>query len=201
MTRRKTSWVLIILLLVAVSWGVYEIRYYSGLWWDYRTRPWAYSSDDNAKLLVGKWQGAFSDPDKVSKRLHLEIFEPTTEAERRKSAGKRNRRGGGIRHRDKTGFDGIATIESRLGKEEYEVYGSVNRDDYHQLKLNFRPADEQKRILPNFTASQGLDGSWQGDELRISLTFSYQRADGSSFSSSADPRYSKIAKVTLARMR
>ena len=197
--RKKYSWLLVLLLLVAASWGVYEIRYYFGKWWDYRVRPWAYSSDANAKLLVGKWQGKFIDPDRVSKQLAIQIFEPTSDEERRKAASKRNRRGGGLRHRNKTGFDGIARVQSRLGTEEYEIYGSVGKDDFHQVKFNFRPVDESKRVLPNFTLSQGMEGTWRDDQLKVTLTFSYQRKDGSSFSSTADARYSKTVITTLNR--
>lgn len=196
---RKFSGLLILVLLIAVSWGVFEARYYLSRWSDYRSRPWAYSSDPAAKLLIGKWQGIFTDPDQVTKNISLQIFEPTTDDERKAQAGKRYRRGGGIRHRDKTSFEGIATVRSKLGVESYEVYGSVGKGNFHDVRCSFRSADERKRVLPNFTLLQGSEGNWQDDQFALTLAFSYQRKDGSAFYSSADPRYERKAKLSLQR--
>nr|WP_295931718.1 hypothetical protein [uncultured Dyadobacter sp.] len=196
---RKYTGLLILVLLVAVSWGVFEARYYLSRWDDYRNRPWAYSSDPAAKLLIGEWQGTFTDPARVTKSISVQIFEPTTDAERKAQASKRNRRGGGIRHRDKRSFEGIATVRSKLGTESYEVYGSVGKDNFRHVKCSFRPTDERKRVLPNFTLLQGSDGNWQDDQFALTLAFSYQRKDGSSFYSSADPLYEKKAKLSLQR--
>jgi hypothetical protein len=186
--------------LVALSWGVYECQYYYSYYADLKDRPWAYSEDKNTKLLVGKWQGAFKDPDGVQKTLALQIFEPVTEEERKEKASRhlRNRRGLGSRE-NKRAFEGVAVVTSRLGKEDYEIYGSVKKEDFHQLQFNFRPQDERKRVLPNFTLAEAKNSNWQNDELRLSLAFSYHKADGSSFWSSADSRFEKEAKITLSR--
>lgn len=195
----RFSWVWILLLLAGFSWGVYECKYYYSKWSDYRDRPWAYSRDEHAKLLVGHWEGSFRDPDNIAKTIKLEIFEPVTEEERKAKASKRSRRRGGIRHKDKRGFDGIATVTSKLGVEEYEIYGAVEKDDDHQLHFSFRVEDEKKRVLPNFTLLEAQKGKWLEDNLTLTLTFGYNKADGSSFSSSADPRHSKAVAVTLGR--
>jgi len=192
---------LFILALAFISWGVYKCKYYYSKWSDYGDRPWAYSREENAKLLVGHWEGSFNDPDTISKTIKLEIFEPVTDEERQAKASRKSRRRGGIRSKDKTGFDGAATVTSRLGTEEYEIYGSVEMEDYHKLKFHFRPVDEEKRILPNFTMFEGRTGKWQDDQLNITFAFSYQKADGASFYSSADPRHEKTATVTLLRSR
>ena len=100
---------------------------------------------------------------------------------------------------DKRGFDGFATVNSQLGKEEYEIYGAVEKEDFHQLHFNCRPKDEKKRVLPNFTLGEAKNGVWQNNELKLTLNFSYHKADGASFWSSADPRFDKKVTVTLMR--
>lgn len=201
MTKSK-SILLSILLLVVLSWGMYKCKYYYSYYSDLKDRPWAYSEDKNAKLLVGQWQGSFKDPDGVQKSLQLEVFEPVTDEERQEKASRlsRKRRGLGSRE-NKRAFDGVAVVVSRLGKEEYEIYGSVKKEDFHQLRFNFRPQDEKKRVLPNFTVAEAKEGNWQNDELHLTLTFSYHKADGSSFWNSADPRYEKRVTVKFVRIQ
>jgi hypothetical protein len=200
--RSKKTLLLYLVGLIALSWGMYKCKYYYSYYSDLKDRPWAYSEDKNAKLLVGQWQGSFKDPDGVQKSLKLEVFEPVTDEERQEKASRlsRKRRGGGSRE-NKRAFDGVAVVVSRLGKEEYEIYGSVKKEDFHQLRFNFRPQDEKKRILPNFTVAEAKEGNWQNDELHLTLTFSYHKADGSSFWNSADPRYDKTVKTTLIRQK
>ncbi|WP_421798451.1 hypothetical protein [Haliscomenobacter sp.] len=188
--------------MVLLSWGVYECQYQYSYWRDYQTRPWAYSKDKNAKLLVGEWQGTFTDPDGISKSIKLEIFEPLSDQERRKKAGRayrRRTRGGLGSRKDTRLFDGIATVSSRLGQEDYVLHGSVGEDDFHQLKLQFGSADEAKRLQPNFALNLSESGQWAEDELTLKMGFAYFKADGSSFSDSADPRYDHIATLALKR--
>lgn len=196
--QKGTKILLFVAALVLLSWGVYECKYYGSYWLDTYQRPWAYSSDPSTKLLVGTWQGAFKDPDGVEKKLTLEIVEPISQEERAQKAGRLSRR---RRTREnKQGFDGKALAVSRLGAERYEVYGAVNKDDYHQLHFNFRPEDEKKRVLPNFTLLEAQKGSWQDDALTLTLTFAYHRADGSSHWSSADPRHSQKVSISMTRV-
>ena len=188
--------------LAALSWAVYECKYYYSYYADLKDRPWAYRRDENPKLLVGKWKGAFQDPDGVQKTIELEILEPTTDEERKKNAGRRSRRRSGLGNQsNKQGFDGFATVTGKLGKEEYEIYGAVEKKDFHHLHFNFRPRDEKKRVLPNFTLSEAKNGVWQTNELQLTLSFSYHKADGSSFWNSADPRFDKKAAVILTRQK
>lgn len=193
---------LVLLVLVLISWGMYECNYRYSLWRDYQTRPWAYSKDKDAKLLVGQWQGQFKDPDGIVKNISLEVFEPLSEAERRKKAGQRHRRrtrGGLGSRKDKRLFDGVATVTSRLGQEDYELYGSVGKEDFHQLKMQFGAEDEATRLQPNFAINLAESGQWTGDEMTLKLSFAYFKADGSSFSNSADARYAYVATVVLRR--
>lgn len=193
---------LFFLVLALLSWGMYECNYRYSLWRDYQTRPWAYSKDKEAKLLVGKWQGQYKDPDGVVKAISLEIFEPLSDAERRKKAGRSHRRrtrGGLGARKDKRLFEGIATVTSRLGQEDYQLYGSVGEEDYHQLKMQFGAKDEATRLQPNFALNLTESGHWNGDEMTLQVRFVYFKADGSSFSDSADARYDYVATVVLRR--
>ncbi|MFN8358019.1 MAG: hypothetical protein U0Y10_26390 [Spirosomataceae bacterium] len=182
---KGTKLLLFVVGLVLLSWGVYECKYYGSYWLDTYQRPWAYSTDPNTKLLVGEWQGIFKDPNGIQKKLILQIVEPLSEAEREQKASRRVRKRKGLgAHEDKRAFDGFAHVTSKLGTEDYEIYGSVEQDDYHHFHFNFRPADEAKRILPNFTLLEAQAGSWQDDQLTIRLSFSHHQADGSSSYSS-----------------
>jgi hypothetical protein len=169
-------------ILALLSWGVYECKYYYSYYSDLKDRPWAYSEDKSTPLLVGQWQGTFKDPLGVEKSIAVEIFEPVSQEERERNASRRSRRKRS--RQDKRSFDGKAVISSGLGAESYEIYGSVNEEDFHRLRFNFRPEDESKRVLPNFTLAEAKEGTWQNDELKLNLRFVYLNADGSSTSSS-----------------
>jgi hypothetical protein len=96
--RSKKTLLLYLVGLIALSWGMYKCKYYYSYYSDLKDRPWAYSEDKNAKLLVGQWQGSFKDPDGVQKSLKLEVFEPVTDEERQEKASRlsRKRRGRGL---------------------------------------------------------------------------------------------------------
>ena len=64
------------------------------------------------------------------------------------------------------------------------------------MHFSFEPKDEKKRVLPNFSLLQGNNGKWQNDKLSVTLNISYNQADGSSYSSIADPRHSKTITVS-----
>jgi hypothetical protein len=195
---KKRSLLFLLLIGILISWGVYECKHYYSKWSDYRNSPWAYSQHENTKLLVGKWQGVYKDPDQVQKTITLEIFVPRTDEERRSKASKRWKRSS-YSSRYKNSFDGRATVNSRLGREEYEIYGAVEKDDFHKLHFNFRTADGKKPVLPNFGLLFAKNGSWADDTLTISFRFAYYKTDGSSYSSSADPRFEKVVTTTLKR--
>jgi hypothetical protein len=204
---KKGGFVLLLIGLAAL-WGIYEGKYYFSYFSDLQDRPWAYNQDEKAPLLIGKWAGNLKDPNGIVKSLKIEIFEPTTDAERQKNATRRKGRGS---NRNKQAFDGTATVTSALGQEEYEIYGAVKKSDYHQLEFNFRPLDEAKRILPNFTLFAASNGLWQKNDLNLTLSFVYHNADGSSTSTSEgvvkngkiewlDSMEDKKATVTLQRI-
>lgn len=175
--------IFLLLLILAALFGIYQLRYFLGYASDLRTRAWAYSRDEDAKLLVGKWRGSFTDPAGIEKTLAIEIDLPVSEAEREKRASKRSR-GTRVRSQDKRFFDGRAVVNSRLGEERYELYGSVGKEDMHLLKMHFRSEDEAKRILPNQALFEAPSGRWEGDRLEIALFFTPLDARGFSSSSS-----------------
>lgn len=200
--KNRGRYLLFFLGMVLLSWGVYECEYRYSYWLDYQTRPWAYSKDKNAKLLVGEWQGSYTDPDGISKSISLEIFEPLSDKDRRNlAAGHKNKRTRGAlgSREDRRLFEGVATVTSKLGQEDYVLHGSVSKNDFHQLKLQFGAADETKRLQPNFALNLSESGQWQGDELTLRMGFAYFRADGASFWDSADPRHDHISTLALKR--
>lgn len=184
--------------LTVLSMGLFFIKYYGSYYWDLYQRPWAYSSDKNTPLLVGKWQGNFKDPDNVAKQISLTIFEPTTDEERWEKAGRRsrNRQGKNLR-----AFDGVATVISKIGKEEYEIWGSVMKEDYHQLhEIHFRVLDEKQQLTKNFNVQSAMTGGqWSENNLILTLGFTFTTATGSGYWSSADPRFDKKVRLTLIR--
>ncbi|WP_421825388.1 hypothetical protein [Larkinella sp.] len=203
MTKGKTI-LLMIIGLAGISWGVYECNYYVSYRNDLSQRPWAYSEDKKADLLVGTWQGNFLDPDGVRKTIRLEILVPMTEDERAKKASHRTRHRKGLGSRsDKKRFDGFATVTSQRGIEEYEFYGAVSDKTGSRLNtIHFRALDEKQQLRKNFNVLSAVDGGqWQGDQLILTLAFTYNTATGSGYSSSADPRFDKKVTVHFSRVQ
>ncbi len=197
---KKTQGCLVLVVgLILVGVLFTTIKYYGSYFWDLYQRPWAYSRDANAPLLVGKWQGRFIDPDGVAKKLALEIFVPTTDEERWEKAGRKSRRRRGSSAR--RNFEGVAWVESKLGNESYELWGGVNKDDYHLFTLDFI-TDETKMVpINNFYINDSNPNNWRDDSMTLTLSFSYRRPDKSSFWSSSDPRFDKKVTVTLIRQK
>jgi hypothetical protein len=199
----KTTRILLILaVLVGLSWGVYECRYYLSYWNDLRQRPWAFSRDTTAPLLVGTWQGQFRDPDGIQKTITLTIHSPLTDDERAEKASRRVRRRSGLGSRgSRHYFDGEATVSSSKGTEHYDLHGNVATDDGHLLQtVHFGTPDGTPQLRRNFGLQSARDGGqWQADRLMLTLAFSYTTATGSAYSDSADPRYSRTASVQLNR--
>lgn len=155
-------------------------------------RPWAYSPD--APLLVGRWQGACTDPDKVTHKVELEIFEPLSDEERKEKFNKRRRK---KRSRSSsTFFDGIAVVTVNGSRDTCELWGGLDKADGHQIHFQLRPLDDVHR--PGFNINL-LKGDWQQHTIDLSVDFAWFRPDGSSFSDSADPRYSTQGQLQLKR--
>jgi hypothetical protein len=186
----------VLLVLALLSAGIYYAKFYGGKYLDQYQRPWAYSTTE--PLLVGRWRGQFRDPDGIAKTLDLQIDLPETDDERWAKAARRSRRD----RSNKRAFDGTATVTSKLGREDYEIYGAVDRDNDHQFSLHFQTVDGKFPLGPNFyvNITEKKDNSWSGNQLKTTLRFAWHRRDGSSFSDSADPRYDRTANVVLTRV-
>ncbi|GAB4029577.1 hypothetical protein [Spirosoma gilvum] len=188
-----------LVMLILVLLGLGTLTFYGSKFFDRYQRPWAYSTSE--PLLVGHWKGQYVDPDNIPKTIELTILDPEPDEKRwSKALSFRGRR---KRHRrtssSRRSFDGQAIVMSRLGREQYEVTGSVGKDDYHQIRLTFDTETSRNFDKPTFYLLFGQDGRWHHDELTCRLDFSYRRKDGSSYSSSADPRFNKRTLLTLHR--
>ncbi|GAB3967920.1 hypothetical protein GCM10028806_11000 [Spirosoma terrae] len=187
--------ILLVIFLVTLAIGFGS--FYGRKFIDRYQRPWAYSTTE--PLLIGRWHGNFRDPDGIAKQLTIDLFEPESDDERWKRAfrsGKRRRRSSASQR----SFDGKATVIGPAGREEYEVWGHVDKEDYHRVELDLI-ADEKKMLTrPNFYVNDVTKGQWNANKMSCLLTFSYRRPDGSSFWNSADPRYSKKINLTLDRL-
>ena len=193
---RSKGCLLIVGAIVLASLAFTGIKFYGGKYLDRYQRPWAYSTTE--PLLVGRWRGEFRDPDGVAKTIEVQIDLPETDDERWTRAGRRSRR----KQTDKHSFDGSAIVKSKLGQEDYEIYGAVDRDNDYQFSLKFGTADGTFSITPNFyiNDTDKTQNRWQGNEMHLTLRFAYHRPGGSSYSSSADPRFDRVAPLTLTRI-
>lgn len=180
--RKSSNTTPYIIAVLVLFFSVYSLRKCLVEFSEIKSRPWAYSSDPATKLLIGTWQGEFKDHAGVEKKLTLEILVPLTKEELdRKMNRPHSRR---VRSSDKRSFDGVATIQSRLGQELYTVFGSVEKSDYHLFKLDFSPEDESRRVLPNDAARSFTEGKWDADTMQAQMSFTRLDADGVSRSTS-----------------
>lgn len=186
-------------LLAIIGYGLFGVAtFYVGKYMDYWERPWAYSRDEKAVLLIGKWEGSFKDPDGIDKEIKLEILVPETDSERWDKAFKKTK------HRfanTKRNFDGLVTVKSKLGVEYYELSGKANEDNNHAIYLNFHPNEIKKKILPNFLLSEGNDGKWEGDKLTFLANFTFHKADDTALYESGNPKHKMKVKVNLQRVQ
>lgn len=155
-------------------------------------RPWAHSSDKNAKLFVGTWEGVFIDPTGISKKIELTILKPSADNKGRRRFFREVFRNKGL-------FDGRATITSTLGVENYDIYGKLKKEDMHQF--NFEVREDKNLDIPNFYFQGATNGNWIDDDLHFTTGFNYRRADGSSFWSSSEPIYDYKTTVSLKRKK
>lgn len=182
--RGRLSVVTTLIALVVFLYGVHLLRSCGVYHTEVTSRPWAYSSDPEAKLLVGRWQGTFTDPVGVKKSLKLEIFVPLTTEELERKATRRSRNTRVTSSSDKRTFDGTATVTSHLGEEIYDVQGTVESPHSRKFTLVFASANDGQRPLPNQAARSVTAGEWNGDEMTIALTFIPLDANGGSSSTS-----------------
>jgi hypothetical protein len=193
---------LFVVVLIALSWAVYECKYYYSYHTDLKERPWASSRTENACLLVYTWQGEFGAPDNVAKKTRLTIEPLVSDEERSSKAARRTRKRSSFSRTDQKWFGGADTITSFLGKDAYSLSGRVRTEDGHQLGLvRFSTQDGIDPIRSNFSLHSASDGgTWQGDELTLAIGFNYITKTGASHWNSADPRYDKKVTVHLSHI-
>jgi hypothetical protein len=185
---------LIIGLVASVVLGKIGCYYFDKKYDTYR-RPWAYTSDPTKPLLVGKWQGACTDPDKVVHRVQMEIFEPLSDEERWKlNSRKRKKRNRSSR----TFFDGTAVLTTNGKRDTCELWGGLDKADGNYIHFQFSPVNGVHP--PGFNLNL-LEGKWQENTIDLSVDFAWFRPDGSSFYSSEDPRHDMKGKLLLTRAK
>ncbi|MFN4255064.1 MAG: hypothetical protein ACK4Q5_08685 [Saprospiraceae bacterium] len=161
--------------------------------YDTLRRPWAYSDDPTQPLLVGRWQGSVTAPDNIVHKVDMEIFEPTSDAERWKRLSQRRIK----RDRSsRTFFDGVAVLETNGRRDTCELWGGLDAPDGHAIHFQLRPLHDVRP--PGFNLNL-LEGEWQGHTLELAATFAFFRPDGSSYSDSADPRYEQKGRLPMNR--
>ncbi|MBL7817822.1 MAG: hypothetical protein JNL70_22630 [Saprospiraceae bacterium] len=195
--KQKGSCLFYIIGFLLVIVGLGYCKYCGSYGMDLLQRPWAYSTDKNAKLFVGKWEGSFKDPDSVSKKIEVEIFLPTTDDERWNKAFRKTRRRSVGTHESKRSFDGRATVTSPLGTENYEIWGSFENTDFRQF--SFQVVTEKNLPVANFYIQGAKPGVWEGDKINMTTAFNYRKADGTGFYQSSDPRFEQKASFTVKR--
>lgn len=169
--------------------------FYAKKYYDTYRRPWAYARHAGQPLLVGRWQGSCIDPDQVTHRIDLEIYHPTTDEQRwRRLSGRRIKRD----RSSPTFFDGAAILSTGSRRDSCELWGGLDKADGHEVHFQLRPVHDKHP--PGFHPNL-LKGTWQGDEIDLTVEFAWFREDGSSFSDSADPRYSTPGKLLLQRVK
>ncbi len=189
-TKLKVFIIGLIALVILSRYGcyVFDKKY------DTYRRPWAYSSDPDKPLLVGKWQGSVTDPDQLVHKVEMEIYVPMTDGERKgRLFQKRIKRDRSSR----TFFDGMAVLEVNGQRDSSELWGGLDKSDGHQIHFQFRPVNDVHP--PGFNLNL-VEGNWQENTLDLTVDFAFFRADGSSYSDSADPRHDKKGKLIMSRM-
>ncbi|MBL7825452.1 MAG: hypothetical protein JNJ57_02400 [Saprospiraceae bacterium] len=193
MTYRNKLLFLIIGLAGVVLLGRYAC-YFVDKKYDTIRRPWAYSSDPSKPLLVGKWQGSVLDPDNNAHEVFLEIEEPLSDEKRKnrffQKRIKRNRS-------SRTFFDGMAILASRGRRDTCEIWGGLDQPDGNQIHFQFRPLHDVHPPGFNLNLAEGV---WQEHQLELSISFTWFRPDGSSFSDSADPRFEQKGVLKMTRI-
>lgn len=193
MNKTKTILVFTGLLLLVMS-GRYACFYYERYNDNYR-RPWAYSADAGKPLLVGKWKGVCIDPDQVSHSVDMEIFEPISDAERWKRMGKSRRKKS---KKDLCFFDGMAVLGVGGKRDSCELWGGLEKADGQKLHFQFSPISGKHPTGFNLNL---LNGTWQGNQIDLSVEFAWFQPDGSSHYESDDPRHNTPGRLVLHRVK
>jgi hypothetical protein len=78
----------------------------------------------------------------------------------------------------------------------------ASKDGHDIERIDFIPLDESKQIRESFNvADTAPGGKWDGDEIKLTLMFTYRSKTGSAYSDFSDPKYSSKIPITLRRMK
>jgi hypothetical protein len=192
------KYLLVAIIAVAALFLYATAKFYVGKEMDYWKRPWAYSKDVNAHLLVGKWRGNFKDPDGINKEMMLEIVVPETDSARWVKAFDLNRKPSRDLKKNFR-FTGTSIVTSKLGPENYQLSGTVDGNETQKLDLYFTSEESKKKVLPNFALSKSKIAEWHGNELDFLAEFSFYKADNVLSYDTADPRHLKVVPIHMNR--
>jgi hypothetical protein len=109
-------------------------------------------------------------------------------------------------------FDGVAVVNGPNGQEDFDVYGIVNKDDFHVLnELNFR-VNEATLLKKNFSLNLATERNWHEVTLILKCGLNYITEQGSRFSNSEgvvrngviewqETKYDKLVNIILQRQK
>jgi hypothetical protein len=163
--------------LLAINLAINALTYRYDFWQDTKKRPWAYSFDPSASLLVGRWQGAFVDADGVGKKIELSVTLPKSEDERRQklSSERHGRSSGGTVAPN--AFRGEVVVTGPKEINQYSFRGEINATSPNEFTLHFEDRDGT-RSKRGFLIHLGEAGSWKGDALSLTLGMALRTPEG-----------------------
>ena len=192
-------------LLILVAAGVIAYLFYLGLYYaqtayDKWMQPWAYSTTAAEKRLVGKWTGNYTDPDRKTHTLQIEIFEPQSAEKRWQQVTRRHHRGSRSRKSRNT-FNGIGYIISEQKTDSMQVVSGHIAKAEAPTDISFDIAPMIDDNYPVGFQLAFLRGIWTGSNLELNGEFVYHTPSGSGYSDSADPRFDYKAKMVMSKMQ
>jgi hypothetical protein len=193
----KAKLLLIVVAILAIAYLFYCGLFYAETAYDKWRQPWAYG-DEAEKLLVGKWTGNYTDPDRKTHTLQIEIFAPQTAEERWKEVTNRHR---GRSYKNPNAFDGIGYIITQQKADTMKlVSGHLDKAE-PATNMDFDIAPIIDDNYPVGFQLAFVKGNWTGEKLDLKGEFVYHTPSGSGYSDSADPRFDYVASFVMERMK
>lgn len=197
----KAKLLLIVAAILAIAYLFYCGLFYAETAYDKWKQPWAYG-DDAEKLLVGKWTGNYTDPDRKTHTLQIEIFVPQTAEERwEEVTHRKHRRKRKVSHKNSNAFDGIGYIVTQQKTDTMKlVSGHIDKaEPTASISFNIAPIIDDNYPIGFQLAF--VKGNWTGEKLDLKGEFVYHTPSGSGYSDSADPRFDYVASFVMERMK
>ena len=186
----KIKWFIIGIFLFAI--GIRYAYYAFTKYDDKSDRPWAYENTSGHRL-TGIWKGKVTDPDGIVQEVEMEIINPfDEEKEKKRIFSKRIKRD----RSDKSFFEGTSTIKWKGKIKDYEVWGGLREPNETDLHFQWRPLDDEH--LPGFNLNLAK-GSWEGDQLKLSIEFSFFTKEGFSRYESDNPKHNQLGTLVMKK--